>query len=122
MQPNHTSFFSIEDYSCYVHLGCSPEERKYKQEVLFSVNIKFTSPPKGEVTDQLNDTICYANICSLIDELTSTKHFQLVESLCLTLLSNLKKIIPDDFITVQCHKVKPPIPHLNGGVKYVCSG
>jgi len=120
MQPKHTSQMYIENYSGYAHLGCSIEERTHKQEVRFSIQINFQEPPMGEVSDKLEETLCYANVCHLIDELTSTQHYQLIEKLALKVLTELKKLQPQDEVIVTCHKVNPPVKNLFGGVKYVC--
>ncbi len=119
--PKHSSQMFIENYSCYVHLGCSIEERTHKQEVRFSIQVNFKINPGGEFSDQLEETLCYAKVCNLVNELTETKHFQLIESLTFEVLNSLKKLHPEDGFVVTCHKVHPPVSHLLGGVKYVCA-
>lgn len=108
----------INKIRLFVRLGCTPEERTFAQEVNVNVNIKFPSLPQACNNDKLDDTICYAKIASLFDEITRHKEYALVEKLGFDLYNALMAILPKN-IGVQLHvtKVKPPVSLIDGGVR-----
>ncbi len=122
MLPSNYSSMHVKDYSVYVHLGCSKEERTHKQEVRFNIDLSFPENPPGEVTDQLSDTVCYFEICEIIKKHVAEREFQLIETLSYNCLKLIKERYPQPNISVSCHKVTPPVENLKGGVEYVCRG
>ena len=48
------------------HLGCLPEERRARQEVRLSVEFRFETPPPAATSDELQDTVCYAEVSSAL--------------------------------------------------------
>lgn len=110
----------IHDLRLLVHLGCTESEQAVPQEVSFSIKIYFPSPPKGQFTDQLKDTVCYAQVCQLIQEQVHHQSFHLIESLSHQVLKALNNKFPSCPIQLDTWKVKPPVEWLKGGVTYTC--
>lgn len=112
----------IEELVLYVHLGCTVEERFATQEIRISVEFRFESLPKGAVTDNLDDTICYAKVTQVLREHCETREFNLVERIgyeCFSLLCELtqKQSLA---IGLHVHKVSPPVKGLAKGTHFSC--
>lgn len=110
---------TIRDYSLWCHLGCSPEEREPQQEVRISLSLGFAQLPHACKSDQLSDTICYAEICRQMNLLVKEKHFQTVEHLSFAIREQLAQYLKtENTWRLTLHKVKPPIDGLLGGVTF----
>ncbi len=118
----YKSSLYIEDYALGCHLGCTAEERKEPQEIRISLKISFFSQPKVCLSDKLEDTICYAKICTLMKSVVDEKHYSTVEHLGYQILTKLKIRFSSHYkFTLELHKVSPPVEGLLGGVVYSCS-
>jgi len=112
----------LKDLSCLVHLGCTEEERRAKQEVRISLRLGFREDLVVCQSDKLEDAVCYAMLSEEIFSTCELKDFCTVEHLAYLTHENLKKRLPVQIaLRVEVHKVKPPISGLLGGVKF-CFG
>lgn len=106
-----------------VRLGCSEDERKSPQPVEVDVSIRFESPPRGVVTDRLEDTVCYSLLVSAIKEVVTGREFSLVEHLAGEIFGALRGIVASPHrLRVTVLKVSPPIPELTRGAEFTISG
>jgi dihydroneopterin aldolase len=112
------SQLAIHSYVTKVSLGCSQEERSELQEVVFDITFPFKEPPPGETTDRLADTLCYAQVCELVEKTMENKSFQLVEHIAYKISDKLQIHFPMRPFQLKVHKLSPPIERLNGGVTY----
>lgn len=109
----------INDLSLSVKLGCSPEERAIPQEIRVSAELRFFEEPKGVWSDDLRETVCYAQICEVLREHVERKEFQLVEKLAGDFYHLVKCLVEHRAeISLIVHKVKPPVPGLLGGFEF----
>jgi len=116
------SSLKIKDFSLLIKLGVNLEERMVPQEILVSIEIRFKTPPKGTKTDQIDNTICYSDVCSIIENYLITREYNLIEKLGGDLFQLLREIIGrDNQIWIQVHKINPPIKGLRGGAIF-CLG
>src|SRR5690606_20290554 len=100
-------------------LGCTAEERSVPQEIRVSVQFLFHNPPRGTISDDLRDTICYAKISEVIGEFISSKEYCLIEKLAADLHDVLKSVVEGRAeISLSVLKVRPPVENLLGGVDY----
>ena len=53
------SELTIRGVSLPIRLGCSADERLNPQPVEIDLTIRFETPPRGMVTDRLEDTVSY---------------------------------------------------------------
>ena len=60
---------TIRGISLPVRIGCSAEERLDPQAVEVDFTIRFETPPRGMVTDRLEDTVCYDTLVNTIKSL-----------------------------------------------------
>ena len=113
------SELSIRAISLLVRLGCSAEERLNPQRVEIDVVIRFGTPPRGMVTDRLEDTVCYGSLVEAIKETVSDREFSLVEHLTNEIFTALKRIVESKHeLRVTVRKVSPPIPEITKGVAF----
>jgi 7,8-dihydroneopterin aldolase/epimerase/oxygenase len=104
-----------------VKLGCGEEERRIPQEVRFYIRVRFPSPPSACQSDQLEETVCYAELSEKIEAI-SREEYRLIEKLGWDTFSCLKKILPEGAqLWVKIHKVNPPISNLLEGSSF-CIG
>lgn len=120
MSMSHHSL-RLESLSLSVHLGCLADERKDAQEVRWSVELRFPSEPKGCRSDEIADTISYADIADVLRAHCESGEFKLIERLAVEGYEKLRAIVkPPIQMLVELHKVRPPVEDLHGGSHYRC--
>lgn len=113
------SQLSIRELKLLVRLGCTEQERAIQQQVHISIQVDFLHPPQACQTDQLVDTICYAQITQLIQNICSKKEYATIEHLATVCFSSLEEIIPSRTpFQLLLHKIHPPISVLSEGVSF----
>ncbi len=114
----------ISDLQALVYLGCKPEEHKKKQLISISVELKFNKAPLGNTSDQLQDTVCYAQIVQSIKNYLKQKHFHLLEHLTFSLHKMLRSTLAKNsniaVLSITIRK-NPKIQNLQGGIFYTYS-
>lgn len=111
----------LEDLSLHVHLGCTPEERAFRQEVRVTIEIRFAEMPAAVENDRLTDTVCYAEISQSVQAACEEREYHLIERMAGEIYQIARKIIGSEAhaaLAVQVHKVRPPVPSLRGGSFY----
>ena len=116
------SSLQICDFSLQVNLGCTAQERATKQEVRLSAEFRFAETPAGALTDLLQDTVCYAEACSLLRKHCEQHEFQLIEKIGADCFSLLKDMTAEKNvqIAIHVHKVKPPVDGILRGTHFRC--
>lgn len=112
---------SLEELSLHVHLGCTPEERAFRQEVRVSIEIRFSEMPMAVENDQLTDTVCYAEISQAVQSTCEEREYHLIERMAGEIYQIARKIVGPESkaqLGVTVHKVRPPVPSLRGGSHY----
>lgn len=108
----------IEDH---VHLGCTAEERTFKQRVHYSVEFHFAVLPSACETDSMDQTPCYAEISKHLTAVSAEKHFSTIEHLAHQGFLSIEKYIRsfDKLKTTQIllsvHKLHPPVTEIKNG-------
>jgi dihydroneopterin aldolase len=116
------SSLSLDRFQQKVRLGWGEEERRIAQDVSFDIRIRFNTIPKGCVSDQLNETICYKELSDQIREVCQKREYRLIENLGWTVFEKLKGSLPDQVqLFVRAIKEKPPIPDLKGSAHFCVS-
>ena len=102
-----------------IRLGCSAEERLEPQPVEIDLTIRFETPPRGMVTDRLEDTVSYDVLVRAIKEVASDREFSLIEHLANEIFTSLKNILgPEHELWVTVRKVSAPIPEITKGAEF----
>lgn len=81
MQSKRSSLI-LRDLALNVHLGVTPEERELLQQVMVNVEFRFSTLPHGCCSDDLRETINYAEVVQQLVDLCANKEFNLIEHLC----------------------------------------
>lgn len=114
----------LQDFEVWVFLGCSREEQELSQPVHFNLDIDFEDSVSGSKTDQLEETVDYVKLASIIKIVATEKKFQLVEHLsfqCFTgVLEYLKSRNIKAKLKLSVKKIRVPIENLKNGVVFTC--
>lgn len=108
----------LNDLCLDVHLGWPEEERRHKQEISVSISLKFLSMPSSCETDDLQGTVCYAELIQGIAAHCEGKTYKLIEHLAYDIYQQIKSRHAID-CRVSVSK-QPPIKHLRGGAVFAC--
>jgi dihydroneopterin aldolase len=114
------SRIEVSGFHARVSLGVSDEERAFPQEVEFGLKITFARIPDGARTDRIGDTLCYAELCDILEKIAHARSYHLIENLGLTAYEAIKKHAGSAAVEVTVHKLRPPIAQLRQGVRFVC--
>ncbi|WP_409479374.1 dihydroneopterin aldolase [Pseudobdellovibrio sp. HCB154] len=114
----------INSYEVWMSLGVTKEEQAQLQPVHFDITLHFEKSVKGSATDHLDDAINYAALVSHIKQVATARSFNLIENLCFITHQHLtdwvrKHGFAGELVT-EATKMRPPVPALQGGVKFTC--
>ena len=102
-----------------IRLGCSADERLNPQPVEIDLTIRFETPPRGMVTDRLEDTVSYDALVNAIKDVVSDREFSLIEHLANEILTSLRSVVGSEHqLRVTVRKVSPPIPEITKGAEF----
>jgi dihydroneopterin aldolase len=111
----------LKDLTLWIHLGCLSGEQEIPQEVRVNLEFRFLQLPSGAVSDKLEETICYGNIATLVQEHCEKKSYYLIERLGFEIYEICKQAISIKAdLSVSVHKVNAPVKQLLGGALYQC--
>lgn len=71
---------SLKEIKLFGYTGCLPEEKENGQYFYVSIDMMFKDIP-GAVTDELSDTVNYADVYKLAESIVSESRFDLIEHL-----------------------------------------
>jgi len=102
-----------------IRLGCSAEERLDPQPVEIDVTVRFEAPPRGMITDRLEDTVSFDALVQTIKEVVLDREFSLIEHLANEIFTSLRSVVgPDHELRITVRKVSPPIPEITKGAEF----
>lgn len=114
----------INSYEVYVSLGVTKEEQAQLQPVHFDITLHFNKSVKGCATDNLDDAINYAALVSHIKQVATARAYNLIENICFLTHQHLADWVKTQGfageLVTEATKVRPPVPSLQGGVKFTC--
>lgn len=115
------SALRIEAIRLAVNLGCTAAERSSRQEVRVAVELRFAEAPLAMLTDNLADTICYAEVAQAIQQHCEAREYQLIEKMAHEIFGIVKEIVrPNSKVEITLHKMQPPIDCILGGTVFRC--
>ncbi len=99
-----SDFIYLKNIECYCKLGVYDEERERGQCVHINLELELDLSKAG-LSDNVQDTISYADVSVLVQDVTISKPYHLIEHLCAeiakALLERFSKL---NAITVEIHK------------------
>lgn len=111
----------IRGLELQTNLGWRDKELLTPQAIVLDFDILYKNAPAAITTDNLNDTLCYAELIEQIRAKIAAKKYRLIEHLCHDVFQIiLSHLSAGAFLRVSVTK-KPKIDGLNGGVTFSCS-
>ena len=99
----------IVGLSLYTHHGVTAAEREVGQRLVLDVRFD-VGEPDALITDRVDDTVDYGEVCQVIALLAQQRSYKTLERLCGVIAERLASQFGAEMITVKASKPEPPIP------------
>jgi dihydroneopterin aldolase len=98
----------IAGLSLYTHHGVSEAEREVGQRLVIDLRLD-VGQTDATVTDSLEDTVDYAEVCQLVALIAQQRSHRTLERLCSTIADRLLGDYELEAVWVKAAKPEPPI-------------
>ena len=99
----------ITGLSLYTHHGVSAAEQEVGQRLVLDLRLD-VGETDATVTDSIEDTIDYAEVCQLVALIAQQRSHKTLERLCTTIAERLLADYELEGVWVKAAKPEPPIP------------
>ncbi len=99
----------IVGLSLFTHHGVTAAEREIGQRLVLDVRFDI-GEPDALVTDRVEDTVDYAEVCQVIALIAQQRSYKTLERLCAVIADRLAAQFGAESVTVKAAKPEPPIP------------
>ncbi len=99
----------ISGLSLFTHVGVSAAEREVGQRLLLDVRID-VGECDATVTDRIEDTIDYAQVCEAANLVAQQRSYKTLERLCAAIADRLLDEYDAHAVWVKAAKPEPPLP------------
>ena len=99
----------IVGLSLYTHHGVEEAERTVGQRLVFDLSFDL-SDCDATVTDRIEDTIDYGEVCQQVALAAQERSYKTLERLCSAIADRMMDRYNADAVTVRATKPEPPIP------------
>jgi dihydroneopterin aldolase len=99
----------ISGLSLYTHHGVGKAEQEVGQRLVFDLSFDL-SECDATVTDRVEDTVDYADVCQQVALAASERSYATLERLCSAVADRMMERYDADSVTVRATKPEPPIP------------
>jgi dihydroneopterin aldolase len=99
----------ITGLSLYTHHGVSDAEREVGQRLVLDLRLD-VGETDATVTDSIEDTVDYAEVCQLVALIAQQRSHKTLERLCSTIANRLLDDYQLEGVWVKATKPEPPIP------------
>ena len=99
----------IVGLSLYTHHGVEAAEREVGQRLVFNLSFD-VSDCDATVTDRVEDTIDYGEVCQQVALAAQERSYKTLERLCSAIADRMMDRYNADAVTVRATKPEPPIP------------
>jgi 7,8-dihydroneopterin aldolase/epimerase/oxygenase len=99
----------ITGLSIYTHHGVGEAEREVGQRLVFDVAFELDRCD-ATVTDRLEDTVDYGDVCQQVALVAQERSFRTLERLCAHVAERMMDRYGVDHVSVRAAKPEPPIP------------
>lgn len=110
-----TDKIEINQMTFYGYHGALPAEKDLGQRFCVDLTLYVDLQPAGD-TDDLNQTINYAQVYEVVRQVVEEQRFQLLERLAHQIAQQCIQTFPLEAIRVRVIKPNPPIPGHLGSV------
>lgn len=105
----HTVEVELRGLSIYTHHGATDAEQQVGQRLEFDVS--FDVPDcDAVVTDRLEDTVDYAEVCDIVALAATERSYRTLERLCHVVGERVMERFACERVTVRGAKPDPPLP------------
>ena len=98
----------ITGLSLYTHHGVEPAEREVGQRLIFDLSFEVTDCA-ALVTDEVEDTVDYADVCQQVAFTAQERSYKTLERLCSAVADRMIERYGADAVSVRAAKPEPPI-------------
>ena len=95
--------------SLFTHHGVTAAEREVGQRLVLDVRFD-VGEPDALVTDRVEDTVDYGEVCQVIALIAQQRSYKTLERLCAVIADRLAGQFGVESVTVKAAKPEPPIP------------
>ena len=99
----------IVGLSLYTHHGVTAAEQEIGQRLLIDLRLD-VGEPDATVTDLVEDTVDYAQVCQLVALVAQQRSYKTLERLCAAIADRLLADFAIESVWVKATKPEPPIP------------
>ena len=107
--PEVGAFIEIVGLSLYTHHGVTAAEREVGQRLVLDVRFD-VGEPDALVTDRVEDTIDYGEVCQVIALIAQQRSYKTLEKLCAVIADRLSSDFGAHSVSVKASKPEPPMP------------
>jgi 7,8-dihydroneopterin aldolase/epimerase/oxygenase len=107
--PDIVVTIEIVGLSLFTHHGVTPAEREVGQRLVLDVRFD-VGEPDALVTDRVEDTVDYGEVCQVIALLAQQRSYKTLERLCAVISERLASQFGAESVSVKASKPEPPIP------------
>ncbi len=107
--PEVGATIEIVGLSLYTHHGVTAAEREVGQRLVLDVRFE-VGEPDALVTDRVEDTVDYAEVCQLVALIAQQRSYKTLERLCAVIADRLAAQFGADSVYVKAAKPEPPLP------------
>jgi len=98
----------VSGLSLYTRHGVSEAERELGQRLVFDVTLRLDDPA-ATVTDRVEDTADYADVCEQVALAAQERSYRTLERLCAAVAERLADRYAAEEVRVRAAKPEPPI-------------
>ena len=107
--PDPAVAVEISGLSLYTRHGVGEAEREVGQRLVFDLSLELDECD-ATVTDRLEDTIDYADVCEQVALAAQERSYRTLERLCSAIADRLMDRYGPGSVSVRATKPEPPIP------------
>jgi dihydroneopterin aldolase len=104
----HKDKIIVKGLHCSVRVGVKKEEQEVRRNCELDITLYFDLSEAGE-TDELDRTVNYSKVVDLIQELTKTAQYKLLEAFAYRLFKEIFEHTAARRIHLRVKKMNPPI-------------
>ena len=109
-QGDHTEVtIEVRGLSLYTHHGVTEAEREVGQRLVLDLRME-VGECDATVTDLVDDTVDYAEVCTVVSLVAQQRSYKTLERLCSTIADRLIEQFGAQEVWVKAAKPEPPIP------------
>jgi dihydroneopterin aldolase len=99
----------VNGLSLFTHVGVSPAEREVGQRLVLDLRVD-VGESDATVTDRLEDTVDYSQLCDLANLVAQQRSYKTLERLCAAIADRVLEAYDVRTVWVKAAKPEPPIP------------